>query len=426
VRLDVAADREAVQFALVVADHGSSRRASTSSTRSTHSARKARCASGVPPAAAAGAPAAPSCGATSTEITISSTMTGTSRLQRRHRGGVHGEVLIEHLQRLHRDRVARGVQVGDRPLGRIGVHQVPGEQRLVVVVQQLHVDVPRDDVVVLDGVADPVEHGRADEQPALEHELGILRAHGVLLHEAVLAGLGHLLGGHLDREPADVGEAHVVVAALEPLDLDLEVEGLRRIVVRHQASFCTSSPSCASSMDSIATSLPLALSCGPSTFTGKALCTFQVMTGVCSSLSRLTTRSRRSTVLSLTVDSQLAKSLSPLTTPRLQVRLENLRSPGILIDEYSGKEPSRYSIAWFSCVRPVTSENPTRVPPHCTVKWKTGSGYCAGMAQGSFQDTCILCENFRMMNSAGRTTAMPISTFMRPSRMSWASIVVPR
>ena len=31
-----------------------------------------------------------------------------------------------------------------------------------------------------------------------------------------------------------------------------------------------------------------------------------------------------------------------------------------------------------------------------------------------------------MMNSAGRTTAMPISTIIRPSRMSCAVIVVPR
>ena len=42
--------------------------------------------------------------------------------------------------------------------------------------------------------------------------------------------------------------------------------------------------------------------------------------------------------------------------------------------EYSLKEPSRYSIAWFSCVRPETSVNPTRVPPHSTTKWKAGSG----------------------------------------------------
>ena len=78
--------------------------------------------------------------------------------------------------------------------------------------------------------------------------------------------------------------------------------------------------------------------------------------------------SRRSTVLSLTVLSHLKKSLSLLMTPRLSVMLLNLRRPGILIDEYSGNEPSRYSIAWFSWVRPVTSENPTRVPPHWTVK----------------------------------------------------------
>ncbi len=31
-----------------------------------------------------------------------------------------------------------------------------------------------------------------------------------------------------------------------------------------------------------------------------------------------------------------------------------------------------------------------------------------------------------MMNSAGRTTAMPISTFIRPSRMSCGVMVVPR
>ena len=39
------------------------------------------------------------------------------------------------------------------------------------------------------------------------------------------------------------------------------------------------------------------------------------------------------------------------------------------------------------------------------------------------QLVCSLCENFRMMNSAGRTTAMPISTFIRPSRMSYAFFV---
>ncbi len=80
------------------------------------------------------------------------------------------------------------------------------------------------------------------------------------------------------------------------------------------------------------------------------------------------TRSRRSTVLSFTVVSQLKKSLSPATMPRLRTMLLNLRRPGILIVEYSGNEPSRYSIAWFSWVRPVTSENPMRAPPHCTVK----------------------------------------------------------
>ncbi len=42
------------------------------------------------------------------------------------------------------------------------------------------------------------------------------------------------------------------------------------------------------------------------------------------------------------------------------------------------------------------------------------------------QDTAILCEKRRMMNSAGRTAAMPISTIMRPSRMSSAVIVLPR
>jgi hypothetical protein len=110
--------------------------------------------------------------------------------------------------------------------------------------------------------------------------------------------------------------------------------------------------------------------------TGKALCSFQTITGSWLSLSSETMTSRRSTLFSRIVDSQSKNSLSALTMPRLQVTLLNLRRPGILIDEYSGNEPSRYSIAWFSWVRPVTSEKPTRVPPHWTVKWKTGRGYC--------------------------------------------------
>ena len=42
------------------------------------------------------------------------------------------------------------------------------------------------------------------------------------------------------------------------------------------------------------------------------------------------------------------------------------------------------------------------------------------------QPVCSWCENLRQMNSAGRTGAIPISTFRRPSRMSCAVIVVPR
>jgi len=98
----------------------------------------------------------------------------------------------------------------------------------------------------------------------------------------------------------------------------------------------------------MATSLPEALSWGPSTLTGKALTTFQTITGWCSSLRRLITRLRRFTVLSLTVLSQPKNSLSPLLTPRFRVMFVNLRRPGILMDEYSGNEPSRYSMAWFS------------------------------------------------------------------------------
>ena len=40
-------------------------------------------------------------------------------------------------------------------------------------------------------------------------------------------------------------------------------------------------------------------------------------------------------------------------------------------------------------------------------------------------DSAILWENRRMMNSAGRTTAMPISMIMRPSKISRAVIVFP-
>src|SRR6185503_19849113 len=197
-----------------------------------------------------------------------------------------------------------------------------------------------------------------------------LRAHRVFLHEAVLAALGHLLGRRLHREAAHVGEARVVRAPRQARHAHREVKPRRRVVTHAVAtSFWTSRPSCASSIDSIATSLPLALSPGPSTLAGKARVTFQVNTGTCSSFSRLITRSRRSTVFSLTVESHLKKSLSPATMPRFSTMLVNLRSPGILIDEYSGNEPSRYSIAWFSCVRPVISENPMRSPPHCTVKW---------------------------------------------------------
>ena len=42
------------------------------------------------------------------------------------------------------------------------------------------------------------------------------------------------------------------------------------------------------------------------------------------------------------------------------------------------------------------------------------------------QASCILWEKRRMMNSAGRTAAMPISTIIRPSRMSCVVMVLPR
>src|ERR1700743_107839 len=55
--------------------------------------------------------------------------------------------------------------------------------------------------------------------------------------------------------------------------------------------------------------------------------------------------------------------------------LLNFCLPGILILEYCGLEPSRYSIASACISSPVTSENPILVPPHCTTKWNLGSGY---------------------------------------------------
>lgn len=41
------------------------------------------------------------------------------------------------------------------------------------------------------------------------------------------------------------------------------------------------------------------------------------------------------------------------------------------------------------------------------------------------QDSAILWENLTIINSAGRTTAIPISIIIRPSRMSFAVIVFP-
>src|SRR3954468_8049164 len=353
----------------------SSRSRRISSTRSTHSLTVV-CLSSVAEGAVTAPPAA--WFVTSTENTTSSTTIGMASAP------VQREILIEELQRLDHHRVPRGVEVGHRPFGGIGVDQVPGEQRRVIVVQQLDVHVLRLDALVLDTLPDPVEHRRLQQQAPLEHQLRILRPRRILLDEPVLPTLGDLLRAHLDRQAAHLGEAGVVVVRRQAEDLHLEVERDGWIVVGHQ-SFWTSKPSWAISIDSIATSLPEALSCGPSTFTGKALWTFHTITGWCSSLSRLITRSRRSTLLSLTVLSHLKKSLSLLITPRFMVTLLNLRRPGILIDEYSGNEPSRYSIAWFSWVRPETSENPTRVPPHSTVKWNTGSGYCAGMVVAPYK-----------------------------------------
>jgi hypothetical protein len=41
-------------------------------------------------------------------------------------------------------------------------------------------------------------------------------------------------------------------------------------------------------------------------------------------------------------------------------------------------------------------------------------------------DSCILCEKRSIINSAGRTAAMPISTIILPSSISSALIVLPR
>src|SRR4051812_10774812 len=120
----------------------SRRSRSRSSTRSTHSATSACFSS----SAAGGVVVPPACWFdTSIEITTSSTITGMSAL-------VHGEVLVEHLHRLHRDGVRGGVEVGHGPLDGIRAHQVPRDQGLVALVEELHVDVLRRDAQLLDAI----------------------------------------------------------------------------------------------------------------------------------------------------------------------------------------------------------------------------------------------------------------------------------
>src|SRR5262249_25060340 len=146
---------------------------------STHSATRA-CLSALPgggdAAAAAGPPPPPCRSSTSTEMMTSSTKIGmghslTHSLARSRLGG---EVLVVKLEGLGGHGVGGRVEIADGPLGRIRPDDVPGEERLVLIVQELDVDVLGLDLVVLDAAADPAHHLGADEQAALERELGVL------------------------------------------------------------------------------------------------------------------------------------------------------------------------------------------------------------------------------------------------------------
>src|SRR5262245_54610225 len=138
-------------------------------------------------------------------------------------------------------------------------------------------------------------------------------------------------------------------------------------------------PSLANSSDSMATSVPVDLSPGPSSLTGQASLIFHVMTGSPSSLRRLTVTSRRSTA---PMEIELYQSNSPLPAsagamPRLSVTLPNLRRPGCLCVENWGSAPPRYSTTSASIVRPLTSEklDVCCSSPQLTVKCRVVIGY---------------------------------------------------
>src|SRR5215210_1033290 len=136
-------------------------------------------------------------------------------------------------------------------------------------------------------------------------------------------------------------------------------------------------PSWANSSVSIAISLPIALRPGPSTFTGHAWANSQLITGLCSSLSRLIVTERRSTSPDWMVFHQSQKPFSAGTMPRLSVTLPYLRSPGILRTVSDTSSPDRYSIGSLSSVSPLTSEKLTVLfaSPHLTVKWRAVNGW---------------------------------------------------
>jgi hypothetical protein len=105
---------------------------------------------------------------------------------------------------------------------------------------------------------------------------------------------------------------------------------------------------------------------------------FHVITGACSSLSRLMVTSRRSTAPTVT---ELYQANSPLPAsrgamPRLRVTLENFRRPGCLWVENWGSAPPRYSTTSASMVRPLTSEKfeVCSSSPQLTAKWRVVIG----------------------------------------------------
>src|SRR4051794_16091516 len=144
---------------------------------------------------------------TSTRMCSSLISIGTGSPLSRSVRSLHREVAVRQLQRLDHEGALHRVEVAHTPLLGDGVGHLPGAQLLALLVQQDHVHVVGPELPVAERGEEPPDdrvgrrYAGADQHPALQDQVGVLRPDRQLVDEAVLPALLVLLRVVLHREP---------------------------------------------------------------------------------------------------------------------------------------------------------------------------------------------------------------------------------